>query len=113
MGAVACSGGGFGRLACDDDAVFCRLLEPADELSPLLLEALRPFWWVRRCCSMLSLRVKALLHSGQKASFFPVCFLACRAAWPEVVKKCEHLYSLASGQGYWFFLPVTFAGCCC
>lgn len=48
--------------------------------------ALRPLWWVRRCCSMLSLRVKALLHSGQYASFLPVCFFAWRAAWPEVVK---------------------------
>jgi len=83
-------GAGLGRewdlgrgVECD---VFARLLA----LSPLGFadeaDRLRPFWWVRRCCSMLSLRVKALLHSGQKASFLPVCFLAWRAAWPEVVK---------------------------
>src|ERR1700712_1444903 len=51
---------------------------------------------------MLSLRVKALLHSGQRASFRPVCFFACRAACPEVVKKSWHWYCLANGHGYWF-----------
>lgn len=80
-------GAGFDRGVFDDECeVFARLL---GALSPSLApfdELLRPFWCVRRCCSMLSLRVKALLHSGQKASFFPVCFLACRAAWPDVVK---------------------------
>lgn len=53
---------------------------------PLVRDTPRTFWWVRRCCSMLSLRVKAFLHSGQNASFLPVCFFAWRAAWPEVVK---------------------------
>ena len=57
---------------------------------------------------MLSLRVNALLHSGQYASFLPVCFLACRAAWPEVVKKSVHPTCLAIGQGYWFFLGCGF-----
>lgn len=36
--------------------------------------------WVRRCCSMLSFRVNAFEHSGQMASFLPVCFFAWRAA---------------------------------
>ena len=57
---------------------------------------------------MLSLRVNALLHSGQNASFFPVCFLACRAAWPDVVKKSLHPYCFAIGHGYWFFLGCDF-----
>jgi len=96
------------RLSCEE--VFCLF----DWLSPPLLVELRPFWCVRRCCSMLSLRVKALLHSGQKASFLPVCFLAWRAAWPEVVKKSWQLYCLASGHGYWFFFGTVFdeADCC-
>lgn len=72
-------GRGGGRFEWD---VFARLLGPLS----VALVVLRPFWCVRRCCSMLSLRVKALLHSGQKASFLPVCFFACRAAWPDVVK---------------------------
>jgi hypothetical protein len=41
--------------------------------------------WVRICCFMLSLRVKALLQIGQCTLFSPVCFLPWRAAWPEVV----------------------------
>ena len=49
--------------------------EPELSLLALLL-LLRPPECVRRCCSMLSLRVKPLPHSGQMASFLPVCFLA-------------------------------------
>lgn len=70
-------GDGLGRFVCCLDFFTSR---------SLLLVELRPLWCVRRCCSMLSLRVKALLHSGQYASFLPVCFLAWRAAWPDVVK---------------------------
>lgn len=80
-------GAGFGREVLEDGCeVFARLFGADSLLLPALDVLLRPFWWVRRCCSMLSFRVKALLHSGQKASFLPVCFLAWRAAWPDVVK---------------------------
>lgn len=48
--------------------------------------SMREGLWVRSCCFMLSLRVKALLQVGQWMFFSPVCFLPCRAAWPEVVK---------------------------
>jgi len=60
------SGDGFGRFA----ACLAFLIWASPPLATL-----RPLWWVRRCCSMLSLRVKALLHSGQKASFFASVFL--------------------------------------
>ena len=46
---------------------------------------------VRSCCFMLSLRVKALWQVGQWTFFSPVCFLPCRAAWPEVVNVSPQL----------------------
>lgn len=58
--------------------------------------------WVRSCCFMLSLRVKALLQVGQWMFFSPVCFLPCRAAWPEVVNVSWHAYRAACGHGYFF-----------
>lgn len=61
---------------------------------------------VRSCCFMLSFLVNALLQIGQCTPFSPVCFLPCRAAWPEVVKVAEQLCEVAYGQGYLFFLPV-------
>src|SRR5436190_10442454 len=60
--------------------------------------------WVRRCCFMLSFRVKALLQTGQWALFSPVCFFPWRAAWPEVVKVAGQACEAAYGQGYLFFL---------
>lgn len=53
---------------------------------------------------MLSFRVKALLQIGQWTLFSPVCFLPCRAAWPEVVKVAVQEWDTAYGQGYLFFL---------
>lgn len=70
-------------------------------LSPGLRLAV--FLWVRSCCFMLSLRVKALLQVGQTTDFSPVCFLPWRAAWPEVVKVSEQLKRVACGQGNFFF----------
>lgn len=52
---------------------------------------------------MLSFRVNALLHTGQCTLFSPVCFLPCRAAWPEVVNVAEHAWLAAYGHGYLFF----------
>lgn len=63
--------------------------------------------WVRSCCFMLSLRVKALLQVGQWMFFSPVCFLPCRAAWPDVVKVSWHAYRTACGHGYFFLTGLT------
>ena len=45
--------------------------------------------------------------------FSPVCFLPCRAAWPEVVNVSVQANVLAWGQGYFFLvmgvLLLTFA----
>lgn len=62
--------------------------------------------WVRSCCFMLSLRVKALLQVGQWMFFSPVCFLPCRAACPEVVKVSWHAYRTACGHGYFFLMGL-------
>ena len=37
--------------------------------------------------------------------FSPVCFLPCRAAWPEVVKVSAQRTRVACGHGY-FFLQI-------
>lgn len=114
-GDMDCTGESLGR--CDSLVLAFFTLR-----SPAVFAPLRPPLCVRRCCSMLSLRVKALLHSGQMASLRPVCFLEWRAAWPEVVKKSLQFSCLASGHGYWFFLGRAVAaaatgggatpGCC-
>jgi len=65
---------------------------------------------VRSCCFMLSFRVKALLQMGQWTPFSPVCFLPCRAAWPEVVNVATQLWEAAYGQGYLFFFGVGLDG---
>lgn len=112
---VAKAGGGGGGVC----AFFCWcctfsrfVLDSSDEV--VLFAVGRTPECVLLCCSMLSLRVKALLHSGQTASFFPVCFFACRAAWPEVVKNSLQPYCLETGQGYEFFfcevLGAVFVG---
>ena len=61
---------------------------------------------VRSCCFMLSFRVKVLPQVGQDTFFSPVCFLPCRAAWPDVVNVSLQLAVLACGQAYFFLTTV-------
>ena len=60
---------------------------------------------VRSCCFMLSFRVKALLHVGQRMFFSPVCFLRGRAAGAEGVMGAGPEKRAAWGHGYFFFAP--------
>lgn len=96
----------------EGDEIWCFLAEEEmvvgdDEEVVAVTASIREGLWVRSCCFMLSLRVKALLQVGQRMFFSPVCFLPWRAAWPDVVKVSWHPYRTACGHGYFFLIALA------
>lgn len=91
----------------DDDPAAAAAATVAAAAAAADVASSREGLWVRSCCFMLSLRVKALLQVGQWMFFSPVCFLPCRAAWPDVVKVSWHAYRTACGHGYFFLMGLA------
>ena len=96
-GAVDISGGRRARALAASLLIAALLLRVLAESfsKPLLSSPSELLLCVRSCCFMLSLRVKALLQTGQRTPFSPVCFFPCRAACPEVVNVAEQVCEMA------------------
>ncbi len=84
---AARDGGGEGETDEAGDDI-SSVMDGVDEVipppPPVVLLVVPPSC-VLRCCFMLSFRANRFGHRGQSTFFSPVCRLACREAWPDVV----------------------------